>query len=94
MSEIVETEAEQLGAAAVKDVETDLPTWEADLKSKVEQLVSTHPVIQHLIADLRRYGIPVPAVAGHFEATGQTLPAPTPDEPSEDAPVPAGAPAV
>lgn len=86
MSEIfseLEPEAAQLGDNAIKAVEADLPTWATELKNKleagIEELAAHHATVDHLLADLRKAGIPVPAVTEHYAATGTPLPDPTPD---------------
>lgn len=80
MSEI-ETDALHIGEQAGEAAIADLPTWASELKTKLESFIadeaSRH---QALVADLRRFGVPIPALLTHYDSTSQTAPAPTSDE--------------
>jgi hypothetical protein len=61
----------------VHDVE-QIPRWAAELFRRVQELWNTgaehHHRVEAVIGDLRKYGIPLGAVAAHYEAHGATIP--------------------
>lgn len=89
MSEIIGDAAETLGADVIATAEADLPGLAAKLHAKVDQVVADleahHTWIASLVADLQRYGVPIPsATANAVPQPASTIDDTAPAAPAED----------